>query len=223
MIDIRDQIRGEGAFAVAQGNLNGNGVFIVRTGGLLFVPGAFCVPTAVYNGKSNLFCAELCPTPIKVCVCAQLFAIAVIALGAGGVLIPAVKFIASESGGSGLIETSAGVIQGKGNRGQRGQALRGHRAGGPMEIHINVRHPTAVKLQIAAECGVYGILIGNIFLALIVPGLLPVSIMIHVVVPETVPTVKFQLYILCADLLLARVCRADGRIARRMFVLGRVK
>lgn len=92
-----------------------------------------------------------------------------------------------------------------------------------MEIHINVRHPTAVKRQIAAECVVYGILIGNIFLVIIVPDLLPVFLLIHVVVPETVPTVKFQLYILCADLLLSRVCRADGRIARRMFVSGRVK
>ena len=47
--------------------------------------------------------------------------------------------------------------------------------------------------------------------------------MIHAGVPETVPTVKFQLYIVFADLLLCRVCRADGRIARRMFVLGRGK
>ena len=144
-------------------------------------------------------------------------------LGAGGVLIPAVKFIASQSGGFGLIETSAGVTQGKGNRGQLVQALRGHRAGGPMEIHINVRHPTAVKLQIAAECVVYGILIGNICLVMIVPDLLPVSLLIHAVVPETVPTVKCQLYIVFADLLLCRGCRAEGRFARRMFVAGRGK
>lgn len=61
---MRNQIGCQRAFAVAQGNIDGDGFRIIRLG-YFFVPIAFRIPTAVYNGKGNRFCADFRPTAVK--------------------------------------------------------------------------------------------------------------------------------------------------------------
>ena len=64
IIYMRNQIGCQRAFAVAQRNLNGQGIRIIRLG-CVFVPIACRIPTAVYNGKGNIFCDDSRPTAVK--------------------------------------------------------------------------------------------------------------------------------------------------------------
>ena len=68
IIYMRNQIGCQRALAVAQGNIDGNGVsscICICISDVIFVPIAFRIPTAVYNGKGNLFCADFRPTAVK--------------------------------------------------------------------------------------------------------------------------------------------------------------
>lgn len=63
---MRNQIGCQRAVAVAQGNIDGNGVSsCICISDVLFVPIAFRIPAAVYNGKGNLFCADFRLTAVK--------------------------------------------------------------------------------------------------------------------------------------------------------------
>ena len=142
-IYLRNQIGCQRAFAVAQGNIDGDGFRIIRLG-YFAVPIAFRIPAAVYNGKGNRFCADFRPTAIEGDISCQRFAVFVITLCAGRILIPAVKFIPLFGWYGGGIGDGSVIAQWKGNGGRRLYAFGGDRAN-PLEIYINVRNPTPIQ------------------------------------------------------------------------------
>ena len=137
---MRNQIACQRAFAVAQGNIDGDGFRIIRWG-YIAVPIASRIPAAVYNGKGNRFCADFRPTAVKGGISCQSFAFFVITLR---ILIPAVKFIPLfgwYDGGKGV---GSAVAQWKGNGGRQLCVFGDDRAT-PFEIYINVRNPTPIQ------------------------------------------------------------------------------
>ena len=68
IIYVRNQIGCQRAFAVAQGNIDGNGFrscICICISDVLLVPSTFRIPAAVFNGKGNRFCADFRPTAVK--------------------------------------------------------------------------------------------------------------------------------------------------------------
>jgi len=109
------------------------------------VPIAFRIPAAVYNGKGNLFCADFCPTAIEGDISCQGFAAFVIRLCAGGILIPAVKFIPLLGWYGGGKGDGFAVAQWKGNGGR--ETVEGNSAPSGMTEPIHWKFTSMEGIQ----------------------------------------------------------------------------
>ena len=148
IIYMRNQIGCQRAFAVAQRNIDGDGFsscICICISDVILVPIAFRIPAAVYNGKGNLFCADFCPTAIEGDISCQGFAAFVIRLCAGGILIPAVKFIPLLGWYGGGKGDGFAVAQWKGNGGR--ETVEGNSAPSGMTEPIHWKFTSMEGIQ----------------------------------------------------------------------------